>query len=129
MFIEKLKMAIENEYHDYYFYRSMYILTDDPYWQGFIQHIYEDEKSHYEMFQQLYYMLTGAFVQNLNKPEPCFDLKACAKEALKGELNGTEMYKEMLLQIPIQQAYAPLFIAMQDEMEHAIRVSTIYNAL
>ena len=74
-------------------------------------------------------MLTGTFVQNLNKPEPCLRFERCAKEALKGELEATEMYKEMLLQIPIQQAYAPLFIAMQDEMEHAIRVSTIYNAL
>lgn len=107
----------------------MYELTDDPYWQDFIEHVYEDEKSHYEMFQQLYYMLTGTYVQNLTKPEPCQDLKQCAKIALKEELAATELYKEMLLQIPIQQAYAPLFIAMHDEMEHAIRFSTIYNAL
>ena len=83
LFIEKLKQAIQNEYHDYHFYRSMYNLTDDPYWQGFIEHIYEDEKSHYEMFQQLYYMLTGTFVQNF-KPEPLvIDLKACAKRCVK----------------------------------------------
>ena len=47
------------------------------------------------------------------------------KDALRDELEAAEMYKEMLLQIPIQQAYAPLFIAMHDEMEHAIRVSTL----
>ncbi|WP_144512246.1 ferritin-like domain-containing protein [Bacillus sp. FJAT-22090] len=129
MFTDKLKQAILNEYADYHFYRSMYKLTDDPYWQGFIEHVYEDEKSHYEMFQQLYYMLTGTFVQNFPEPKLCLNLKECAKSAIRDELEAAEMYKEMLLQIPIQQAYAPLFVAMHDETEHAIRFSTMYNAL
>ncbi|WP_342598938.1 ferritin-like domain-containing protein [Psychrobacillus sp. FSL H8-0483] len=129
MFTEKLKQAIQNEYADYHYYVDMYNLTDDPYWKGFIEHVYEDEKSHYEMFQQLYYMLTGTFVQNLEKRPPCVDLKTCAKDAVRDELEGAEMYKEMLLQIPVQQAYAPLFVAMHDETEHAIRFSMMYNAL
>ncbi|MEK4487094.1 ferritin-like domain-containing protein [Psychrobacillus sp. FSL H8-0484] len=129
MFTEKLKQAIQNEYADYHYYVDMYNLTDDPYWKDFIEHIYEDEKSHYEMFQQLYYMLTGTFVQNLEKRPPCEDLKTCAKNAVRDELEAAEMYKEMLLQIPVQQAYAPLFVAMHDETEHAIRLSMMYNAL
>jgi len=129
LFTEKLQQAILNEYEDYHFYRSMYNLTDDPYWQSFIEHVYVDEKSHYEMFQQLYYMLTGTFVQSFPEPKECFDLKECAKIAIKDELEAAEMYKEMLLQIPIQQAYAPLFVAMHDETEHAIRFSTMFNAL
>lgn len=129
MFTEQLKQAIQNEYADYHYYVDMYNLTDDPYWKGFIEHVYEDEKSHYEMFQQLYYMLTGTFVQNLERRPPCVDLKTCAKEAVRDELEGAEMYKEMLLQIPVQQAYAPLFVAMHDETEHAIRFSMMYNAL
>ncbi|MBD7945537.1 MULTISPECIES: ferritin-like domain-containing protein [Psychrobacillus] len=129
MFIEKLEQAIKNEYADYHHYMDMYKLTDDPYWKEFIEHVYEDEKSHYEMFQQLYYMLTGSFVQNLQKVPPCTDLKSCAKQSVKDELETAEVYKEMLLQIPIQQAYAPLFCAMHDETEHAIRFSMMYNAL
>ena len=129
MFVEKLEKAIQNEYADYHYYKDMYNLTDDPYWQGFIQHVYEDEKSHYEMFQQLYYMLTGTFVQNFQKRTPCLDLKLCAKEAVRDELEGAEVYKEMLLLIPVQQAYAPLFVAMHDETEHAIRFSMMFNAL
>lgn len=129
MFVENLEKAIQNEYADYHYYKSMYNLTSDPYWKGFIQHVYEDEKSHYEMFQQLYYMLTGTFVQNLQKRASCINLKACAKSAVKDELEAAEIYKEMLLQIPIQQAYAPLFVAMHDETEHAIRLSMMYNAL
>ena len=129
MFNEQLKQAIENEYRDYYFYKSMLTLTEDPYWQSFIKHAMDDEKSHYEMFQQLYYMLTGQFVQNPEKSQPPTDLKQAAKESLVEELEATEFYKEMLLTIPIPQAYNPVFIAMHDEMEHAIRFSTMYNAL
>jgi rubrerythrin len=129
VFNEQLKQAIEDEYRDFYFYKYMLKLTEDPYWQGFIKHAMEDEKSHYEMFQQLHYMLTGEFVQNTSKPNPPTNLKQAAKESLERELEATDFYKEMLLTVPIPEAYNPFFIAMHDEMEHAIRFSTIYNAL
>ena len=129
MFIKKLEQAIQGEYEAYYFYQEMSKLTNDPYWKGFIEHALEDEKSHYEMFQQLHYMLTGSYVQNVKKGPTYPDLKAYAKQAVKDELDASELYKEMLLQIPIQQAYAPLFLAMHDETEHAIRFSMMYNAL
>ncbi|MDS9472658.1 ferritin-like domain-containing protein [Sporosarcina pasteurii] len=129
MFIDQLKQSIEDEYRAYHYYKSMYKLTDDPLWKAFIEHAYEDEKSHYEMLQQLHYMLTGSFVQNPKKRLPCYALKDGAKQALLDELEGIETYKLMLLTVPIQQAYNPIFIAMHDEMEHAIRFSTMYNAL
>ncbi len=129
LFVHQLKQSIEDEYQDFHFYKSMYKLTDDPLWQDFLEHAYEDEKSHYEMLQQLHYMLTGTFVQNPKKRLPCYDLKAGAKQALLNELESIETYKVMLLTIPIAQAYNPIFIALYDEMEHAIRFSTMYNAL
>ena len=70
-------------------------MTKDPLWRDFIKHAYEDEKSHYEMFQQIYYMLTGTFVQNPKKRFPCYDLKDVRKIALLDELEGVETYKMM----------------------------------
>lgn len=127
MFEAKLRSAIEDEYKSYFYYKSMYQLTDDPLCKEFIRHIYEDEKSHYEMFQQLHYMLTGKYVSNPKKPAPCTELRECAKTALVDELEAVELYKEMLLTVPFDQAYDPLFIALHDEMEHAIRMSVIYS--
>lgn len=129
MFIAKLKTAVEEEYRSYFLYKSLYGQVDEPMWKDFIQHMYEDEKSHYEMFQQLHYMLTGTYVANPKRPAPCYDVKACIRQALADELEAVEVYKEMLLTIPIQDAYNPLFIAMQDEMEHAIRLSVIWNGM
>ena len=130
MFVGQLKQAIHGEYITYYTYKHILMLTDDPFFQSFIEHAMEDEKSHYEMFQQLYYMLTGQFVQNPSKPNVNFgSLKEAAKHCLIEELESIELYKEMLLSIPIAEAYNPLFIAMNDEIEHSIRFSTIYNAI
>lgn len=129
VFTKQLKQSIEDEYKAFHYYKSMMRLTDDPLWQAFIEHAYEDEKSHYEMFQQLHYMLTGAFVQNPKKELPCHQLKDGAKKVLLYKLDSIETYKLMLLSIPIQQAYNPIFLALHDEIEHAIRFSTIYNAL
>jgi len=129
LFTEQLKQSIEDKYKSFHLYKSMFELTNDRLWRDFIKHVYEDEKSHYEMFQQLYYMLTGKFVQNPRQPLPCYDLKECSKQALVNELESVESIKVMLLTIPSQQAYNPLFIALHDDLEHAIRFSTIYNAL
>ncbi|MBK3495932.1 ferritin-like domain-containing protein [Viridibacillus sp. YIM B01967] len=129
MFEEQLKKAIQDEYQSYYWYKSMLELTKDPTWRSYLERMITDQKCHYEMFQQLYYMLTEKYVQKLTKKPPCKDFKACVKEALGKELEATDLYKEMFLNVPIEQGQYPLFIAMQDGMEHAIRFSTIYNAL
>ncbi|MDW0111061.1 ferritin-like domain-containing protein [Sporosarcina aquimarina] len=129
MFVSKLKQAIQDEYQAYFFYKSLHDQLKEPMWKDFVRHAYEDEKSHYEMFQQLHYMLTGEYVPNPKRPIPCYDAKQCVQKALADELEDIETYKEMLLTIPIQEAYNPLFIAMHDEMEHAIRMSVIYHAL
>nr|WP_272875307.1 ferritin-like domain-containing protein [Bhargavaea massiliensis] len=129
VFTDQLREAIEDEYKAYYFYKSMASLTNDRYWLDFIQHAMDDEKSHYEMFQQLYYMLTGAYVQSLRKPGPVDNLKGALKQAIRDELEATDKYKIMMLESPLQEGVNPLFIAMHDEMEHAIRFSMMYNAI
>src|SRR5690625_5012899 len=100
LFINQLKQSIEDEYKAFHYYKSMCKLTDDPLWKAFIEHAYEDEKSHYEMFQQLHYMLTGSFVQNPKKKLPCYVLKDGAKQALLDKLDTIETYKLMLLTVP-----------------------------
>lgn len=125
MFTEQLKEAIEDEYEAYYLYRSMASMTTDEREKKFLTHMYEDEKSHYEMFQQLYHMLTGEYVPNPKKRPICTDFQRCVHEALEDKLEAIETYKLMLLSYPIQEAYAPIFIALHDETEHAIRLTTM----
>lgn len=122
-------MAIEDEYKAHHFYKSMLPLTTDVMWQKFITTAMEDEKSHYEMLQQLHYMMTGHFVQIDVERPVCRDLKTCVKHAIADELDAAKKYKMMYLTVPLEAGRIPFFIAMHDEAEHAIRFSTIYNAL
>ncbi|HLR10347.1 MAG TPA: ferritin-like domain-containing protein [Sporosarcina sp.] len=127
MFIDQLKQAIEDEYKAYHYLQSMERFAKVPMWKSFIEHAYKDEKSHYEMFQQLYYMLTGTFVQNPKKELPCDDVSEGVKRMVYIKLEQIETYKIMLLTIPFQQAYQPIFIALLDEVEHAIRFSILLH--
>lgn len=129
MFLTQLKSAIEEEHKAYYFYKSMLALTNNPTWVTFISETMEDEKSHYEMFQQLHYMMTGQYVPTPVEKPVCKNLKECALRSVEDELQTAKKYKMMFLTVPIEAGKNPLFIAMHDEMEHAIRFSTIYNAL
>lgn len=129
LFIDDLKFAIEDEYKAHHFYKSMLPLTTDATWQKFIATAMEDEKSHYEMLQQLYYMLTGQYVQIQIEKPVCHNLKTCLKSAIEDELDAAKKYKVMYLTVPIESGRIPFFIAMHDEVEHAVRFSTMYNAL
>ena len=44
MFVTQLRNAVEEKYKSYFYYKSMYQLTNDLLWQEFIRHAYEDEK-------------------------------------------------------------------------------------
>lgn len=127
LFIEQLKQAIEDEYQAYHYLQSMEHFAKVPMWKSFIEHAIKDEKSHYEMFQQLYYMMTGTFVQNPKKDLSCDDINEGIKRMVYIKLEQIETYKLMLLTIPFQQAYEPIFLALFDEIEHAIRFSLMMN--
>lgn len=115
----ELEKAIRDEYQAYYSYRQLEQLTEDPFWKKVIRHIYEDEKSHYEMFQQLYFLQTGRYVTGIEKPKPIESVRTFLLQAWEEELEAADFYKVMVLKTPSPQ---PFWIAMHDEMEHAIRL-------
>ncbi len=128
-FKEQLEQAITDEWSTYSTYKELMKMTNNPLFKEWIEHAKEDEKKHYQSFQQIYYGLTGHFYQNAKKTNKYKTLKEGSLNALIGELDAAELYRDMLFKLPNQQAYKPVYIAMTDEMEHAIRFSTIYNSL
>jgi rubrerythrin len=129
VFIRKLEKAISDEWTAYYFYRELKSRTNNPLYVEFIEHAKKDEKEHYEMFQYLHYLLTGEYYEHKKEKVEFATFKEGVLKALKDELEAAEFYRDMLFELPSQQAYQPLFIAMTDEMEHSTRFSTIYNSL
>ncbi|GGD23760.1 ferritin family protein [Pontibacillus salipaludis] len=128
-FMKNLEAAIEAEWTANDFYKRLQEETPNPLFKEFIQHAEDDEEKHYHSFQKLYYQLTGRYYEHPMKRNEFESFEDGVVEALKDELEASELYRDMLLHMPVQYAYEPLFIAMTDEMEHATRFSTIYGRL
>lgn len=120
----KLEKVIRDEYRTYYHYRQLYDQTRDANLRKSILHITEDEKAHYEMFQQVYFLLTGDYVKDLQKPEPFTEVRPFLHRAFEAELDAADHYKMMVLKSQGSEHSTPFWIAMHDEMEHAIRLQT-----
>lgn len=83
----ELEKVIQDEYEAYYQYRHLYNETRDPVLRKSILHITEDEKAHYEMFQQVYFLLTGDYVKDLQKPEPFTEVRPFLQRAFEAEID------------------------------------------
>nr|WP_255688688.1 ferritin-like domain-containing protein [Pontibacillus sp. HN14] len=127
--MNNLEAAIEAEWTANDFYKRLMEDTPNPLFKEFIEHAAEDEEKHYHSFQKLYYQLTGHYYEHPMKRRDYESFEDGVVEALKDELEASDLYRDMILRIPVQYAYEPLFIAMTDEMEHATRFSTIYGRL
>lgn len=126
---EQVKKAVQDEYQAYYDYKQLIEQTESKEWLENLQQIAEDEKAHYEMFQQLYYLLTGDYVKELKKPIPFHNVKTFVQQAWEGELDATDHYKMMMLKSTSPKESTPFWIAMHDEMEHAVRLLGYQNYL
>lgn len=128
-FLQKLQKAINDEWAAAHFYKNLRNDTTDPVFREFIDHPLVDEVKHYKLFQELHCLLTGTFHEVEKKEVNYRSFEEGVLIAMKNELEAAEFYREMLFEIPIQEGYYPLFIAMTDEMEHSTRFGTIYGRL
>ncbi|MGP4061941.1 ferritin-like domain-containing protein [Halobacillus sp. H74] len=128
-FIQMLAQAIENEWNAHDFYKRLGGDTSNRLFRDYIKHAEDDELNHYQMFQHLYFQLTGQYHEFEPEPVSYRSFEEGVIKAQKDEFEAAEMYRQMLFIIPTPLAYQPLFIAMTDEMEHATRFGTIYGRL
>ncbi|MDF2608482.1 MAG: ferritin-like protein [Bacillales bacterium] len=129
MFVYKLQTSIDDEWAAYNFYTKLMESTNDEFFRSLIDHARMDEKKHYNDFQKLHYKLTGKYYTNNEKIESVTNFKEGIRKAFEDELEAAEKYRKMMFEIPDDEDYEPLLNAMHDETEHAIRFSTIYNAI
>jgi rubrerythrin len=103
--------------------------TNDDFFRSLIDHARQDEKRHYNEFQEMHRRLTGQYYMNNEKMVSFPKLKEGVKMAMQDELEAAESYRTMMFEIENDEDFEVLFKAMSDEVEHAIRFSTIYNAI
>ncbi len=122
--------AMKDEKYDHEKYRLMMNMTERSLISNQIEFAYVDEGNHYEMFRELYYELTGEYI---DIPTPKVKLSktliANVKTSIDGELAAVEMYHEIYSMLKKRSQRDMVLGIIQDEQEHATRLVYIYAIL
>jgi len=128
--LDLLREAMLDESMDHRKYRLMMEMTDNREIIEQIQHAYEDEAKHYDMFQEIYEELTGSDVKILS-PEQEYQnrLIDAVKSSINAELEAIELYREIRTMLRGKKYRNMMFEIITDEQEHATRLIYLYSML
>ena len=119
--------AIEDEANAADFYRHLLKEAPNKLHCEFIQHAYDDEVEHLQIFTKLYCYYTDNDPKYCIKPvcPPCY--KEALMMALISELGAVEFYRDVQLFTMDQVIIDTFYMVMVDEQTHATMFSTLYN--
>lgn len=128
--LDLLREAMSDESKDRSKYRQMMEMTDNKEIIEQIQHAYEDEAKHYEMFQEIYEQLTGNDI-GLLSPDQAHQNRLIdeVKASINTELEAIELYREIRAMLRGRKYRNMLFEIITDEQEHATRFVYLYSML
>lgn len=122
--------AMKDEKHDRAKYKMMMEMAESDKVRSQIKFAYEDEGKHYEMFQQIYFMLTYKKC-DIEAPavEKYEGILPAVESSINGELEAVELYRKIMSMLPTIQLRDMLFEIITDEQEHATRFVYSYSML
>ena len=95
----------------------------------FIQDALDDETSHLNNFECLYYQYFGMKPQYQIEPIQYPSYKDGILMALQDELRAAGFYRDIQLSVKDPLVRDIFYLPMVDELEHATQYSTLYNQL
>ncbi|MBE3573482.1 MAG: ferritin-like domain-containing protein [Moorella humiferrea] len=110
------------------FYSRLMREAPDELHRDFINHAYQDELEHLEAFTRLYKHFTDRIPQYNIEPVQYRTYKDGLLKALKDELEAADFYKGIIVSSTDQLVRDTYFLAMGDELEHAIRFNALLKA-
>jgi rubrerythrin len=120
--------AMKDERADRAKYKMMIEMAKSDKVRKQIEFAFNDEGKHYKMFQQIYFMLTGQYIDipipELKKNEKLID---AIESSINGELEAVELYRKIRSMLPNTQLRDMLFEIITDEQEHATRFVYLYS--
>ncbi len=125
-----IKEAMKDERHDYKKYRLMMNMTSSAQIKDQIRFAYADEGVHYKLFRQLYYRLTGKYIDVATPPVVLKKtLIGNVKTSFNGELAAVELYRKIRSMLDSKYNSDVLYRIITDEQEHADRFGYVYTIL
>lgn len=128
MLLSLMIEAMKDERADRAKYKMMLDMTKSDKVKKQIEFAFNDEGKHYKMFQQIYYILTGQYI-DIPIPEPKKEEKFidAIESSINGELEAVELYRKIRSMLPNTQLRDMLFEIITDEQEHATRFVYLYS--
>ncbi|WP_010250997.1 ferritin-like domain-containing protein [Acetivibrio cellulolyticus] len=127
--LKLIKEAVEGETEDRMFYQ--YLIDNAPSEEDkvIITGIRDDEISHFALFRQVYFQLTGQTLpppQNVTFEKPA-SYCAGVKKALLGEQNAVRKYRMILFALQDRVQINILTRIITDEIRHGILYNYLYS--
>lgn len=121
--------AIEDEANTADFYRHLLKEAPNKLQCEFLQHIYDDELEHLQIFTKLYYYYTDCEPKYIIAPisYPCY--RDGLLKALISELDTVSFYRNVQLSTMDKVIIDTFFMVMVVEQGHATMLSTLYNSI
>lgn len=124
---ETLLEAIVDEATAIAFYTYLFDHAVTPLQKTYIEHALMDEKKHLALFTQIYQKQTGHAPVYKLQPIPETSLRDGFLQALNSELGAQEFYRKIYYTSVQPDVRSAFYLAMLDEIEHAIRFSTLLS--
>jgi rubrerythrin len=119
--------AIEGEEAAAEFYSRLLKEAPNKLHKDFIEHVYNDELEHKQIFSKLYCYYTDSLPPLHFDPIPYPCYKEGLLAALIAELETVKFYKNVQLSTTDQLIRDTFYLAMVDEQEHATIFSTLFS--
>jgi rubrerythrin len=119
--------SIEDEANAADFYRHLLKEAPNKLHCEFIQHAYNDELEHLQIFSKLYHYYTDCEPKYCVTPVSYTCYRDGLLKALIGELDAVEFYRNVQLSTMDQVIIDTFYMVMVDEQGHATMFSTLYN--
>jgi rubrerythrin len=119
--------AIVDEATAIAFYTYLLEHANTPLQKTYIEHALKDERKHLALFSQIYQKQTGHAPNYKIQPVPETSLRDGFLQALNSELGAQEFYRKIYFSSSQPDVRSGFYLAMLDEIEHAIRFSTLLS--
>ncbi len=127
--LKALIHAMEGESGAIDFYTRLATMAPNKMAKDVVEHALNDEKKHLEAFVELYKALTGKTPKYKTPRTKFSNFKEGVWVAYNDELEAYETYRDDYLLSNDQMIRDTFFLAMTDEIEHAMRFGLLYQML
>lgn len=127
--LSMIEEAVCDERRDSYYYKELMNIVRNPKDREVIRSIYMDEIKHEKLLIEIYKMLTGRNIPDMDCEmiPPTLNIVNNYEKSIFGELEGMEFYRQLYFLFQNQEIRDMLFEIITDEQKHATKFNYLFS--